>query len=109
MSGSSSTTMVTNPMHAALSQLYSSLQRDAATMSNALKPADQQMTAGNVWVGQAANSWGSQLDGYSRDCAAQVSTMLSDVESALAAEPAQVTPQEAQSKAKLMSMIARGY
>lgn len=109
MAGSSSTTMVANPMYEALNQLYTSLQRDAATMSNALKPADQQMTAGNVWVGTAATSWGSQLDGYSRDCASQVSAMLSDVESALAAEPAQVTQQEAQSKAKLMSMIARGY
>jgi hypothetical protein len=101
--------MVANPMYQALSQLYSSLQRDAGTMRNALKPADQQLTAGNVWVGPAATSWGSQLDGRSRDCAAQVSAMLSDVESALAAEPAQVTEQEAQAKAKMMSLIARGY
>jgi uncharacterized protein YukE len=112
MSGSStstSTKMVANPMYEALNQLYSNLQRDAGTMKNALQPADQQMSAGATWVGSAAQSWGSQLDGHSRDCVSQVNAMLSDVASALAAEPPQVTRQEAQVKAKLMSMFARGY
>src|ERR1700761_8468564 len=96
---SSSTTMTTNPMHAALQQLYTQLQGDAATLSNALKPASTQMSAGDTWVGPTATTWGSQLSGYSTDCATQVSNMLSDVSSALAAEPAQVTVAEAQSKA----------
>jgi hypothetical protein len=112
MSGNSttaSTKMVANPMYQALNQLYSNLQRDADTMKNALQPADQQMSAGATWVGPAAQSWGSQLDGHSRDCVSQVNAMLADVASALAAEPAQVTLPEAQAKAKLMSMIARGY
>jgi hypothetical protein len=108
-SGSTSTSMVTNPMHEALSQLYSKLQGDAAAMSDALKPANQQMAAGGAWVGPAAKSWGSQLDGHSGDCAAQVNAMLADVSQALAAEPAQVTTTEAQEKAKLMSMMERGY
>jgi uncharacterized protein YukE len=108
-SGSTSTSMVPNPMHEALAQLYSKLQGDAATMSNALKPANQQMAAGGTWVGTTAQSWGSQLDGHSGDCATQVNAMLADVSQALAAEPAQVTMTEAQEKAKMMSMMERGY
>jgi hypothetical protein len=106
---STSATMVPNPMHEALARLYSKLQGDAATMSNALKPANQQMAAGGTWVGTPAKSWGSQLDGHSGDCATQVNAMLADVSQALAAEPAQVTTTEAQEKAKLMSMMERGY
>jgi uncharacterized protein YukE len=106
---STSTSMVPNPMYEALSQLYSQLQGDAATLSNALKPADQQMAAGGTWLGTAAKSWGSQLDGHSGDCATQVNAMLADISQALAAEPAQVTLTEAQEKAKMMSMMARGY
>lgn len=106
-SSSNSTTLVTNPMHEALSQLYTQLQRDAPTMSNALKAASQQMSAGGTWVGTAAQSWGTQLDGYARDCAAQVSAMLADVSQALQSEPAQVTPQEAQQKSKMMMLISR--
>jgi uncharacterized protein YukE len=108
-STSSSPSMVPNPMHEALSQLYAKLQGDAATMSNALKPANQQMAAGSAWVGQAAQSWGSQLDGHSGDCATQVNAMLADVSQALAAEPAQVTLTEAEEKSKIMMMMERGY
>jgi len=100
--------MVPNPVHQALSKLYSQLQKDADTMSNALKPADQQMSANGTWVGPTADSWGSQLNGHSKDCGTQVSAMLSEVESALSAEPAQVTAQEAQNKAKLLSMLESG-
>jgi len=100
--------MVPNPMHQVLSTLYAQLQRDADTMKNALKPADQQMSANGTWVGPAAGAWGSQLSGYSSDCATQVNAMLSEVESALSAEPAQVTAQEAQQKAKMMSMLESG-
>ena len=86
-SGSTSSSgTVPNPMHEALAQLYAKLQGDAAAMSNALKPGDQQMAAGGTWVGTAAKAWGSQLDGYSGDCAAQVNAMLADVSAALAAE-----------------------
>jgi hypothetical protein len=106
---STSASMVPNPMHEALSQLYAKLQGDAATMSNALKPADQQMAAGGTWVGTTAQSWGSQLDGHSSDCAAQVNAMLADVSQALAAEPAQVTLTEAEDKSKIMMMMERGY
>jgi hypothetical protein len=104
-----STSLVTNPMHAALQQLYTQLQGDASTLSDALKPASQQMAAGETWVGQTARAWGSELDGYARDCATQVAAMLSDVASALASEPAQVTPLEAQQKAHTMMMMERGY
>lgn len=111
MSGSSSsgsTDLVPNPMHAALSQLQSKLRGDAATLSNALKAANQQMVAGGTWVGTTAKAWGSELDGHARDCATQVNSMLADVSSALASEPAQVTPQEAQQRAKMMQLMARG-
>lgn len=109
-SGSTSSSgTVPNPMHEALSQLYTRLQGDAATMSNALKPASRQMDAGGTWVGSAAKAWGSQLDGYSGDCATQVNAMLTDVAQALAAEPAQVTLTEAEEKSRLMMMMERGY
>ena len=102
------TTLVPNPMHQVLSTLYAQLQRDADTMKNALKPANQQMSAKGTWVGPAADAWGSQLNGYAGDCATQVNAMLSEVESALSAEPAQVTAQEAQQKAKMLSMLESG-
>ena len=108
-SASTSTSMVPNPMHEALAQLYSKLRGDAAAMSNALKPANQQMAAGSTWVGTTAKSWGSQLDGHAGDCATQVNAMLADVAQALAAEPAQVTMTEAQEKAKMMLMMERSY
>jgi hypothetical protein len=110
MSGSSgSTSMVPNPMHEALSQLYSQLEGDEAMLSDALKPADQQMAAGGTWVGTAAQSWGSQLVGRSGDCATQVNAMLADVSQALAAQPAQVTKQEAQEKSIMMMLMECGY
>jgi hypothetical protein len=108
-SNGSSSDLVTNPMHAALSQLQSKLRGDAATLSNALKAASQQMAAGGTWVGTTAKAWGSELDGHARDCATQVNSMLADVSSALASEPAQVTPQEAEQKSKTMQMMARGF
>jgi len=100
--------MVPNPMHQALSKLYARLQQDADTMKNALKPANQQMSAKGTWVGPAADAWGSQLNGYASDSVTQVNAMLSEVESALSAEPAQVTVQEAQQKAKMMAMLGSG-
>ena len=113
MSGKSSSSgsgdMVPNPMHAALSQLQAKLQGDASTLSNALKAADQQMSAGGTWVGTTAQSWGTQLDGHSRDCATQVNAMLADVSQALASEPAQVTLTVAEQKAKIMMMMERGF
>jgi len=108
-SSGGSSSMVPNPMHEALAQLYSQLQGDAATLSNALKPANQQMAADGTWVGTAAQAWGSQLDGHSGDCATQVNSMLADVAQALAAQPAQVTMTEAQDQAKMMMLMERGY
>lgn len=99
---------VTNPMYEALNTLYSKLQKDADTMKNALKAANQQMAAKATWVGPAADTWASQLDGHAKDCVTQVNAMLSDVESALSAEPPKVTQQEAQNKAKLLSMLESG-
>jgi hypothetical protein len=108
-SNSTSSSMVPNPMHEALSQLYAQLQKDAPAMSDALKPANRQMAGGGTWVGSAARAWGSQLDGHSGDCATQVNTMLADVAQALAAQPAQVTLAEAEANAKMMSLMQRAY
>jgi uncharacterized protein YukE len=112
MSGNSTTTttkMVANPMYQALNQLYQSLQRDADTMKNALQKADQQMAGGDTWVGPAARSWGSELDGRSRDCASQVNAMLADVGQALALQPAQVTEKEVAGIRMQMMLMERGY
>jgi hypothetical protein len=104
------TDMVSNPMYTALSQLYTQLQQDAPTMSNALKPADQQMAGGQgqVWVGPAARSWGSDLSGYSSDCGTQVTSMLDAVQQAMQAQPQHVTETEAAGIAKQMGLIASG-
>jgi hypothetical protein len=98
--------LVTNPLYQALSDLYSQLEQDAPTMSNALKTADQQMLGNQTWVGPAARSWGSQLDGYSRDCAAQVSGMLAEVQQQMQALPQKVTQQEAFAISKAMQLTA---
>lgn len=101
--------MVPNPMYEELSSLYASLQRDAPTMSDALKPADQQMAAGQTWVGPAAQSWESDLGGRSRDCASQVTAMLATVEQALRSEPPQVDAKVAQQKLQTLGLLARAY
>lgn len=106
---SASSKMVANPLHQALSKLYQNLQRDADTMKNALRNADQQMAGGDTWVGPAARSWGSQLSGKSRDCTIQVTAMLAEVESFLASEPAEVTEKELPGKYAAMRLLARGY
>jgi hypothetical protein len=99
-------TLVTNPLYQALSELYSQLEQDAPTMSNALRKADQQMLGDQTWVGPAARGWGGQLDGYSRDCASQVSGMLAEVEQQMKAVPRQVTQQEAVAISKEMQLMA---
>jgi hypothetical protein len=98
------TNQVPNPMYVALDDLYTQLQQDAPTMSNALKAADQQMLAGQTWVGPTGQGWGNQLDGYSRDCATQVNGMLAEIQQQMQAIPQQVTEQEAQSIGKLMAL-----
>ena len=97
--------LVSNPMYTALHDLYTRLQADAPTMSNALKAADQQMLAGQTWVGPTGQGWGSQLDGYSRDCATQVNGMLAEVEQQMQATPQQVTQQQATSISKMMQLV----
>lgn len=101
--------LVTNPLYQALSDLHSQLEQDAPTMSNALKNADQQMLGDQTWVGPTAQGWGSQLDGYSRDCASQVNGMLAEVEQQIQAIPQKVTQQEAMGISKEMQLYAEGY
>ncbi len=98
--------LVTNPLYAALSELYSQLEQDAPTMSNALKKADQQMLGDQTWVGPTARGWGSQLDGYSRDCAGRVTGMLAEVEQQMQLTPQKVTQQEAMAISKEMQLTA---
>jgi hypothetical protein len=99
--------LVANPMYAALSALYTQLEQDAPTMKNALKPADQQMSAGQTWVGPTAQGWGNQLNGYSGDCATQVNSMLAQVEHAMSSTPAQVTPEQAEDIGRTMALVRR--
>jgi hypothetical protein len=101
--------LVTNPMYQALSELYSKLEQDAPTMSNALKAADQQMGGNQTWVGPTAQGWGSQLDGYSRDCGSQVNGMLAEVQQQMQAIPQKVTQQEAMLISKEMQLNAEGF
>lgn len=101
--------LVPNPMYQALSDLYTQLQKDAATMAGPMKWSDQTMAGGSggCWTGSAARAWASQLSGYSADCAAQVSNMLDEVASTMAATQQQVTQQQAQNIAKMMAMSGR--
>lgn len=103
---SSSTATVANPLHARLQALYAQLKGDAETMSEALRSADQQMLSGQVWVGPTARDWAQHLNHRSNDCATQVNNMLAEVEAKLASTPAKVTPQEAQSQAKIFQLEA---
>ncbi|HVT67689.1 MAG TPA: hypothetical protein VHF26_08075 [Trebonia sp.] len=107
MSSTSSKATVDNPLYAQLKALYAQLQKDADTMSGALRSADHLMLSGQVWVGPTARKWADHINHRSRDCATQVRNMLSEVEAAIARTPAKVTPQEAQSIAKLTAMAAQ--
>jgi hypothetical protein len=51
----------------------------------------------------------AQGGGHSRDCATAVNAMLADVAAALRSEPAEVTSQVAQMKAKMMMLMSRDY
>jgi hypothetical protein len=86
---------VPSPMHAALSALYASIQKDEPTMAGALKNTCQQMGGTSVWFGSAASSWASQLDGYSGDLTTSVGAAVNEVASALASTPPTCTAAQA--------------
>lgn len=96
---------VPSPMHAALSALYASIQKDEPAMANALKNACQQMAGGggSVWYGSAASAWASQLDGYSGDLSSSVSAAVAEVASALASTPATCTAAQARTEGMILS------
>lgn len=95
---------VPSPMHAALSELYASIQRDQPTMGDALKSTCQQMGGASVWTGNAADGWNSQLTGYSGDLTSSVAAAVAEVGSLLASTPATCPPDQA----KVESMILSG-
>lgn len=90
-----SASKVPSPMHAALSELYSSIQQDQATMANALKDACQRMAGADVWIGYAADSWNSELTGRSADLAGNVNGTVAEIQQQLAATPSTCTPEQA--------------
>jgi hypothetical protein len=94
---------VPSPMHAALSELYASIQKDEPTMANALKDACQQMGGGTVWYGSAASSWSSELNGYSGDLSGSISAAVTEVASALAATPSTCPEGQARTEAAILS------
>jgi hypothetical protein len=91
-------------MHAALTELYASIQRDEPTMANALKSTCQQMGGTSVWYGSAASGWASQLDGYSGDLSTSVAAAVGEVASALASTPPTCTA----AQARIENMILSG-
>ena len=103
--------LVPNPMYEDLSDLYSQLESDAATLSSPLKSAAQTMAGGtgDCWTGPQAQTWAGQLSGHSEDCARQVRNMLNDISAAMASIPQKVTAQEAQGIAKGMALESEGF
>lgn len=95
---------VPSPMHAALSELYASIQKDEPAMANALKNTCQQMGGTSVWYGSAASSWASQLDGYSGDLGCSVGAAVDAVASALASTPPTCT----EAQARIENLILSG-
>jgi uncharacterized protein YukE len=98
-----STSKVPSPMHQALSELYSSIQKDQPTMANALKDTCQRMAGGDVWIGYAADSWDSELTGRSADLMSNINATVADIQQQLAATPATCTPEEARFENMIIS------
>ena len=94
---------VPSPMHAALSELYASIQKDEPAMASALRNACQQMGGGIVWYGSAASSWAGQLNGYSGDLGGSVSAAVAEVASALAATPPTCPAAQARTEELILS------
>lgn len=86
---------VPSPMHQALSDLYSRIQQDQATMADALKDTCQRMAGSQTWIGYAADSWNTDLTGHSSSLSGSINATVADVASALASTPATCTMQEA--------------
>ena len=94
---------VSSPMHAALSDLYASIQKDEPTMANALKNTCQQMGGGIVWYGSAASGWASQLNGYSGDLSSSISAAVAEVASALSTTASTCTVAQARVEQMILS------
>jgi hypothetical protein len=98
-------TQVASPLHAALAQLYASIQGDQSTMANALKNACQQMGSNTVWFGPTASAWNNQLTGYSGNLSSSIAAAIAVVAEMLARTPATCTP----AQAKAERMFLEGY
>jgi len=94
---------VPSPMHAALSELYASIQKDQPAMADALKNPCQQMGGGSVWHRSAASAWASELNGYSGDLSNSVSAAVAEVASALASTPATCPAAQARTEEMILS------
>ncbi len=94
---------VPSPMHAALSELYTSISKDQPAMADALKSTCQQMGGGAVWFGSAASAWGSQLGGYSGDLSSSIAAAVDEVGSALASTPPTCSPAQARTEEMILS------
>lgn len=94
---------VPSPLYAALSELYTNIQRDEPTMANALKNACQQMGGGIVWYGSAASGWAGQLNGHSDDLSSSISSAVTEVYSALAAVSPTCSPAEAKAQQQMLA------
>lgn len=86
---------VPSPMYQALSDLYSSIQKDQAAMADALKDTCQRMGSSGTWVGYAADSWNSDLTGHASSLSSSVNATVADVASALKSTQATCSPQQA--------------
>lgn len=96
---------VASPIHAALTRLLAQIQSDQPTMANALKSTCQQMGGDQVWFGSTADSWSSDLNGYSGNLSSSIAAAVAVVAQALASTPATCTPAEA----KMENLFLEGY
>jgi len=98
-------TQVPSPLHAALAQLYASIQGDQASMANALKNTCQQMGSNLAWFGPTASAWNNDLTGHSAHLSSCIAAAVTVVEEALIRTPATCTT--AQARWEIMIMDGR--
>jgi hypothetical protein len=96
------TQMVPSPLHAAIAQLYASIQGDQSAMAGALKNTCLQMGDNIAWFGPTASSWNNDLTGHSVHLGSCIAAAVTVLEEALANTPANCTPQQARMEIMIM-------
>jgi hypothetical protein len=96
---------VLSPVWQALSQLHADVSRDLDLVVGALGDADRRMAGGqgDVWVGDAAVRWGTDLAGAARDAARRARAFEAYVRRELAGRAREVTAAQADNEMRQLT------